>query len=119
MRDFLFLKNNSKYSRIFFNDLQYIEASDKYVRFITTDKTFMALGSLNQVEKRLPTDQFIRIHRSYIVSLRHTCEFTSEIVCIADQKLPLSRQYRTAFFEKAAILFADEIRKLVVMKSTG
>ena len=107
MRDYLFLKNNSKCSRIFFNDLQYIEAADKYVRFVTIQKNYLLLGCLSRVEMQLPPDQFCRIHRSYIVSFRHTEEFTSETVLIAGLHLPLARQYKAAFFERAEIICAD------------
>ena len=108
MRDFLFLKTNSKFVRIFFKDLIFVEASDKYVRFVTVNKTYMVLGCLMNTENRLPADQFCRIHRSYIVSLRHIDEFTSETVSMAGNTLPLARQYKPVFFEKAEILCADK-----------
>jgi DNA-binding LytR/AlgR family response regulator len=67
----------------------------------------MVLGCLGRVEPLLPADQFCRIHRSYIVSFRHIEEFTSETVLIAGMNLPIARQYKTAFFEKAQIINAD------------
>jgi two-component system, LytTR family, response regulator len=106
MRDFLFLKNNAKCLKIFLDDLRYIEAADKYVRFVTVQKTIMVLGCLSRVETKLPTDQFCRIHRSYIVSFRHTDEFTNETVLIGDLNLPLAKQYKAAFFERAEIIYA-------------
>lgn len=107
MRDFIFIKNNSEYSRILLPDLMYVEAAGKYVRLITLNNKYVVLGSLSYLEPRLPCDQFCRIHRSYIVSFRHTESFTNKIVCIAGQKLPLSRQYRMLFCDRAEIVCAD------------
>lgn len=107
MRDYLFLKYNSKCLQVFFNDLQYIESVDKYVRFVTTRKTYLVLGCLCHLDKQLPTTLFCRIHRSYIVSFRHTSEFSSETVTIAGRELPLSKQYKTLFFDRAQVIYAD------------
>src|SRR5258706_12266742 len=104
MRDFLFLKNNSKGSQIFYDDLQYVEAVNKYVRFVTVKKAFFVLGSLQHVERRLPPDQFCRISRSYIVSFRHSTDFTSETVFIDGKELPLGKQYKELFLKKADVL---------------
>jgi DNA-binding LytR/AlgR family response regulator len=107
MRNFLFLKNNGKGSQIFYNDLQYVEAVNKYVRFVTVKKTFFVLGSLQHVEKHLPLDQFCRISRSYIASFRHITDFTSEIIFIAGCELPLGKQYKELFLKGAEVLCAD------------
>jgi two-component system LytT family response regulator len=107
MRDFLFLKINAKCAKISFNDLQYIEAVDKYARFVTVNQIYLVLGCLYHVEEQLPTDQFCRIHRSYIVSFRHIIEFNHELVSIAGKELPLGKQSRPNFYDKAQIVCAD------------
>jgi DNA-binding LytR/AlgR family response regulator len=100
MKEYFFLKINGKSTKIFFKELQYVEALDKCVRFVTEKKNYMVLGCLYQVEGCLPADDFCRIHRSYIVSLRQIEEFSSDIVSIANVELPIGRQYRSNFLDR-------------------
>ncbi|HLG41418.1 MAG TPA: LytTR family DNA-binding domain-containing protein, partial [Chitinophagaceae bacterium] len=94
MRDYFFLKVNAKNARIFYTDLLYVEAVDKYVRFVTEKQTYLVLGCMCHVEKKLPPSQFCRINRSCIVSFRHITEFTCEKILIDGNEFTLGKQYR-------------------------
>ena len=61
MRDYFFQKTNGKWVKIFFKELQYIEACDKYVRIVTEEQTHIAHECLYHFEKSLP-EEFCRIH---------------------------------------------------------
>lgn len=119
MREFIFLKTKSRYSRIYLDELKYVEAADKYVRFITQNRIYTVLGCLGHVEKHLPGDQFCRIHRSYIVSFRHTEEFGCETVLINGKELPLARQYKNIFYEKAKVFCADGMQVETLEKNNN
>jgi DNA-binding LytR/AlgR family response regulator len=113
MNKFLFFKDNKTYTKIPYEDIEYVEAVKKYVRVVTTKKTYMVPASLCNVEKKLPDNLFCRIHRSYIVSLLHVNHFNHEIVSVNGKQFPLGRQYRSLLDEKIIVLnddAPDEIR---------
>jgi two-component system LytT family response regulator len=109
MRDFFFLKTNGKCAKIFFKELQYVEAVDKCVRIVTEKKSYLVLGCLYQVEEWLPPNEFCRIHRSYLVSLRHINEFSNDLVSIVDRELPIGNQYRPNFLDRTDARCAETI----------
>jgi DNA-binding LytR/AlgR family response regulator len=106
MRDFLFLKDSKTVIQIFYHDLKYIEATGRYVRFVTTSKSYVVTGRLQNVSRRLPGHLFCRIHKSTIVAFRHVAGFTYDAVLIGKQHLPIGKQYRSSFFSQADILDA-------------
>jgi DNA-binding LytR/AlgR family response regulator len=103
MQDSLFIKDGGKLFQVFFSELQYVESAHRYVRFVTADKVYLREGSLNEVENELPADQFCRIHRSYIVSYRHTRQVDARMIIVAGRQLPIGRQYRGILLAKIAM----------------
>jgi DNA-binding LytR/AlgR family response regulator len=76
------------------DDILYIESLKDYVKVITTNKTIITKQSISALEEMLPKANFLRIHRSYIVSLSKIESFTRKLIGIAKQELPISRMYR-------------------------
>jgi len=107
MHDFLFLKLGKKFSKISFSDIMYAEAVKKYVRIVTPKKVHLILSSMCLVEKVLPSSQFCRIHRSYIISLHYMTDFDSEVVYIGDKIFPIGKQHRGILQERVIILSSD------------
>ena len=69
-KDFLFIKSEYKTLRINFDEIRYIEAMSEYIRiFLANSKPVMTQVSMKSIEDQLPADRFMRIHRSFIVSL--------------------------------------------------
>jgi len=64
----LFIKSDSKYIKISLSEIQYIEALSDYVSIYTDKGRFVLLGTMKGMEAKLDSNQFIRIHRSYIVN---------------------------------------------------
>ena len=102
--DFLFIKSGKKYLKVLFSEIIYIEAKGKYVCVRTAVKVHMILASLASVEETLPTDLFIRIHRSYIISLLHTSEFDNETVKVGSKEFTIGKQYKGVLQEKVFTL---------------
>ncbi|MBN2425752.1 MAG: response regulator transcription factor [Calditrichaceae bacterium] len=98
--DFITIRADRKYYKINYNDLIYIKGQKAYVTFYTTKDTITALASFKKLEEKLPANQFIRIHKSYIVSIKqiHTIEGNS--VEIAKKILPIGKSYRKKLEEK-------------------
>ncbi|MBA4323408.1 MAG: DNA-binding response regulator, partial [Odoribacter sp.] len=69
-QDFLFIKSEYKILRINFEDIKYIEGMSEYIRIhLTGSRPVMTLLSMKAIEEQLPSDRFMRVHRSYIVNL--------------------------------------------------
>lgn len=101
--DCLVLKSGHKLYRITYSDLLYIEGQREYVTFHTDKQRITTLHSLKELEEKLPSDQFIRIHKSYIVAIRHIEFVETNTLKIAEAKLPVGGSYKEGLmklFEK-------------------
>jgi DNA-binding LytR/AlgR family response regulator len=92
--DSLVLKSGYKLYKINYSDLLYVEGQREYVTFHTTKQRITTLFSLKELEEKLPSDQFIRIHKSYIVSIKHIEFIETNMLKIADTKLPIGGSYK-------------------------
>ena len=99
-----FLKTNSKFLRILFSEVLYIEAVKKYVLVVTQEKKYLIQISLNHTEEILPCNHFCRINKSHIISLQNISEFDNNAVYIGKKKLPLGRLYKKKLMERLIIL---------------
>jgi two-component system, LytTR family, response regulator LytT len=100
-REYLFVKSDYKIVRISFDDIIYIEGMREYVRIhLGNGKAIMPLISLRVLEEQLPSDKFMRVHRSYIVNLQKISTIDhSRIVFDGKIYIPVSDQYKE-FFQK-------------------
>jgi two-component system, LytTR family, response regulator LytT len=97
--DYLFIKSDYKMTRISVNDIIYIEGMREYVRIhLDSAKPLMPLISLRSLEKQLPSDGFMRVHRSYIVNLDKIISVEHSRIVIAGKiYIPVSEQYKESF----------------------
>lgn len=109
MQEYLFVKLDKKFSKISFSEIMYAEAVKKYVRIVTLKKAYLILTSMCSVEQILPSNQFCRIHRSYIVSLNYTTHFDSEVVYIGDKIFPIGKQHR-GILQNRVIILSSELK---------
>lgn len=98
--NFLMVKADYRLYKINYADLLYIEGQHEYVSFYTTGKRITALYSLKSLEETLPQDKFIRVHKSYIVSIDGISEIDQLYVTVAGQKVPIGGSYRDALLKK-------------------
>jgi DNA-binding LytR/AlgR family response regulator len=100
-KDFLFIKADYKVLRINFSDISYIEGMSEYIKIhLTNSKPVMTLLSMKFIEEQLPADQFMRVHRSYIVNLTKISVIErNRIVFDGKVYIPVSDQYKTRFQE--------------------
>jgi DNA-binding LytR/AlgR family response regulator len=97
--NYFFVKSDYKMVKVVFNEILFIEALQKYVRIYTTTTRIITLMSMSQLEETLPTGQFVRIHRSYIVNLDKIDSIEGNIVRIAKHELPISKGQRETFLD--------------------
>lgn len=93
----LFIKSKQGYIRIPQEDLIILQAYGDYVRYITRDKTYLARQSFKDAMDTVKFSNFIRIHRSYAVNLEHVKGFDQNSVMINDEKIPVSRSFKSGF----------------------
>ncbi len=92
---YMTIRADRKWYKIHYDDLFYIEGQKAYVTFHTRNKKITALFSLKDLEDKLPAGMFIRIHKSFIVSVRHIETLEGNLIGICGQKLPVGSSYRT------------------------
>jgi two-component system LytT family response regulator len=93
-KDFIFLNVQKKRVKILFPEILYIESQQEYIRIITTKKEYISKMSTHEIESLLPSNLFIRIHRSFIVSINKIESYTAEVIEINGVSLPIGRGYR-------------------------
>ena len=92
--DFITVKADYKLYKINYDDLLYIEGQHEYVTFHTTQRRITALFALKDLEEILPKDKFVRVHKSYIVSFKHSQDLDKSDVTVAGNKVPVGASYR-------------------------
>ena len=100
--NYIFVKSNLKNRKVFLNKLKYIEALGDYVRFVTEKDNFIVLATMKSFENQLPSNKFLRIHKSYIVNLDRIERYNSKSIEIDKQQIPLSRHKKGNLMEALA-----------------
>ncbi len=94
----IFIKSGSEFHQLFIQNIKYIESDGNYVTFYTDKRPILARYKLSEVLELLPKEFFARIHRSYIVALKHIETVKKHCVIIDDKEMPISSNYREGFF---------------------
>lgn len=94
---YLFLKVDRDQVKVFLKDILFIEGLKDYIKVHTTQKVLVAYERLGYMEEKLPEGRFIRIHKSYIVSIDKIIHFNSDKVQLVQTGLPIGRVYKQAF----------------------
>ncbi|MEX1384542.1 LytR/AlgR family response regulator transcription factor [Lutibacter sp.] len=96
--DFLFIKSEYKILRVKLNDIKYIEGMREYVRIhLINEKPIMTLLSMKVVAQQLPSNSFMRVHRSYIVNLNMITTIERNRIVFDKVYIPVSEQYKEDF----------------------
>jgi DNA-binding LytR/AlgR family response regulator len=95
-----FIKCDSKFERIYFDDILYVQALQNYVTIFTTKGKFITLLYLKNVEENLEAQSFVRVHKSFIVSISKIQSIENNEIIIGDFRIPISRNYREQVLER-------------------
>lgn len=98
---FMFVRSDRKMIKVDFDNILYVESLSDYVKIITPDKTIVTRETISNLEEKL-NNNFIRIHRSYIVSLNKINSYTNEYIEVLNKALPISRGYKESVLQKLA-----------------
>ena len=93
-RTHLFFNVRSKRVKVFLDEILYIESLREFIRITTKTKSIMTKFQLSKVEEMLKDNNFIRVHRSFIVSREKIDAFSSTEVEINNKQIPIGRSYK-------------------------
>lgn len=83
----------------------YIESQKEYIKIVTTEREFTTKYSLTRMEEELDPSQFLRVHRSFIISLSKVRSFSGHEVDLTGKSIPIGGNYRDAVGERLRKLF--------------
>ena len=95
--NYIFIKSGTQTLKVAIDEILYIEGAGNYMTFFTLNKKIMSLFTMNQVMQILPSELFIRIHKSYIISIRHIEIIEKTQVVINKKPIPIGITYREHF----------------------
>lgn len=98
--DFFFVRSERKMVKVNFDDILYVESLSDYVKIHTQDSLIITRETITNIEAKLPSQQFLRVHRSYIISLKSIDSYTNELIEIHQKAIPISRKYKDAVLKK-------------------
>lgn len=105
--DHIYIKNNSRLTRIFLNDLMWIQGNNKYVNLYFNDikPLILVSSTLTHLESILPLDTFVRIHKSHIINLNYVLSITNATVTLKNKtRLDIGPAYQDGFYKRLRIL---------------
>lgn len=99
IQDFIFVKTEHKIQKIELDDILYIEGLKDYISIFTKSERVITLQNMKKMEETLPKDNFIRVHKSYIIAVDKIESIERSRISIAGKTIPVGDTYREAFFK--------------------
>jgi len=103
-KEFVFVKDNGILKKLNLDDILYLEAMGDYVKVHTAQKFHVLHSTLKSIEEKLPLNKFLRIHRSYIVSLQKIDFIQDGIISIGKATIPVAETYKSALNKRLNLL---------------
>ncbi|MEP7108878.1 MAG: LytTR family DNA-binding domain-containing protein [Ferruginibacter sp.] len=94
VHDHIFIKSNSKFFKVNFSEIIFIEGMKDYLKIHSTQYTLVTHQTMNDIEKILPARQFIRVHKSYIVAVAYIRSIYGNCIEIGKTTIPIGNSYK-------------------------
>jgi two-component system LytT family response regulator len=98
--DSIFVKTEYRLERVCLNKILFIEGMRDYRRIHLIDKNIMTLQTFTDFEKQLPSNQFCRVHKSYLITLDKIESIEKDRIKIGKELLPISDTYKKQFYDR-------------------
>lgn len=98
IKDSLFLKKNHHFERVSLKEILFLKADNNYCTVCTKTKRYIYSTVLKKIEAQLPINQFLRVHRSYVVNISSVNGFEGNMLFVGSEKIPVSKTYRNSVF---------------------
>jgi DNA-binding LytR/AlgR family response regulator len=99
-KEFLFVKSDSILVKVLFEDLLYVEGLKQYVKLVTATGQIITLESMKKLEELLPKQQFIRLHKSFIVSTSKIESMSRKEVVVGKKEIPVGKTYEAEWVKR-------------------
>lgn len=96
----LSFKSDGKFVKVFFSEIIYIEAFQEYIKIFTDRGRFITYERMKNIEAILPSDKFMRVHRSYIIPLQRVKAVSGNLIEIDTHQIPVSRDSKDELLKK-------------------
>lgn len=104
MKESLFLKKDTHFDRVRFDEIYYLAAESNYTLIYTKSGRYIYSTVLKNFEDKLPSDVFVRVHRSYIVNLNAVTGFEGNFLHLGDKHVPVSKTNREDLFKAFKVI---------------
>ena len=99
-KDYFFVKENGKFTKVFYREVLFAEALQNYVAIHLTGKKILSYITLSILEAQLPATLFMKVHKSYMVSLQKIDAIEGNELLIQSVRIPVSRNLKEALLKK-------------------
>jgi len=93
---FIFVKSEYKAVKINLSDILYIEGMDSYVKIYAGGKPVLSLMSMKAMMEMLPAEDFLRVHRSFIIPISKVNSIRNKVIKVGDKEIPIGGTYEDA-----------------------
>lgn len=93
-QDFLFLKFNHQYQKVFLNTILWIEGLRDYQKIVTSEQVYFYYATLRELENELPGDRFLRVHQSFIINMDKVTALKGNQIFVDEHAILIGRKYR-------------------------
>lgn len=101
---YIFVRSDRKMLKLNFDDILYIESLSDYLKIYTSTTTITTRETISTLETKLPRQDFMRTHRSFIVAIQHINSYTSEWIEVNEKAIPISRSFKDIVIERLEIV---------------
>jgi DNA-binding LytR/AlgR family response regulator len=92
--DYFFVRCDRKFEKVFFRDVFYVEGMQNYVVIHAADRKLITYMTLASVESQLPKDQFLKVHKSFLISVPHVKAIDGDEIVLEQVRVPIGRSLR-------------------------
>lgn len=102
--DYIFVKVKHRIIKVHYNEILWVEAYDNYSFIVTADQKYLVSSTLKDMEQKLPTQNFVRVHRSYIANLDKIEALEENSVVFAKGDVPIGKSYKKTLMSRFNII---------------
>lgn len=92
--DYFFVRCDRKFEKVFFRDVCYVEGLQNYAVIHLPDRKLITYITLTSLENQLPKEEFLKVHKSFLISVPHVKAIEGDEIIIGDARIPISRNLR-------------------------
>jgi len=96
--EFIFIRTENRIEKIYLKEILYVEGLKDYLKIVLISSKILTLMSFSKILEMLPDKDFIRVHKSYIISLNHIKSIERNRINISDKLIPISDTYKKQFY---------------------